>query len=467
VNDMSNMPASSTIGNVEAEQGLLGAVIVNNDALAYATRAGLRPEDFCEPAHGRLYAELHRQITSGAKVTPVTLKAAFPEGFGDGDASMAPSSRYIARLAAEATTVINVADYAAQIHDLAAMRGLIAVGGALNRAAMNLQAPDYALAQAWKEIDRIRQRTSHDDGDRGSLAKLAQCLLDGSAANGFVVTTGLADLDRAIAGGWRAGRLYILAGRPGMGKSVIAMSSARRVARTGAGVDLYSLELRADELTARLVADELARSHAPLAYRDITAGFAPRERVREGVERLSELPVHLDCTPGLSIGEIEARAHLTAERLAKAGRRLGVVFIDYLGLVRAADRYRGNKVLELDEIALGAKDMAKRLDCAVVLLSQLNRGVEQREDKRPTLSDLRQSGGIEEHADFVGFLYREAYYLARSEAVRSNDGDALTRLAEIQNDLELIVEKNRIGPTCTVRLWCDVALSAVDNRMRR
>ena len=176
--------------------------------------------------------------------------------------------------------------------------------------------------------------------------------------------------------------------------------------------------------------------------------------------------MRIDATGGLTMPEIEARVRLDRERFKKEGKRLSVVFIDYLGLIRASDRYRGNKVHELGEVALAAKVMAKRLDCAVVLLAQLSRGVEGRDDKRPVMSDLRDSGNIEEHADFVGLLYRPAYYLERSPAYRNQEPEAVEEATAKKFDLDLIIGKNRLGPTYIVELWCDPAMSAIDNKAK-
>jgi replicative DNA helicase len=448
--------------NVEAEQALLGAVLLNNDAFGVIS-AMIGPEHFVEPLHAEIFAAAGRFIADGKKATPISLKDAFP---GTEVMPGMTVQMYLAKLAAECvSTSIGLPQLGANVRDLALMRKIIWVGEDLRRAATDGYAPDEALRRAWEMLDGLRMGQAEDAGDRGSIADLVQRLIaqDG-AESSFSISTGLTDLDRSIAGGWRAGRLYVLAGRPGMGKTVIAWSSARRVANQGVGVAGYSLEIDAHEVTARLISDALCRTGTPVPYRDIVAGTldqAQRSHRNRAAATLEKIPLRVDATGGVSMGEIEARCRVERDRFARQGVRLGVVFIDYLGLVRATDRYRGSKVNELGEIALAAKTMAKRLDIAVVLLAQLNRSVEQRDDKRPNMSDLRDSGNIEEHADVVGLLYRPAYYDARSR-----DPEAQERALDNPHRLELILGKNRLGPTMPVDLWCDMANNAVDNWQR-
>jgi len=251
--------------------------------------------------------------------------------------------------------------------------------------------------------------------------------------------------------------------------TVLEAASARRVARRGYGVQIFSLEIDGAEMAARIIADELAMMPygTPIAaYRDILTGALDemqRHALTQAAERVQDLPIEIDATGGLSFFEIAARARITLERWRQRGIPPGAIFIDYLGLVTPSDRYRGRKVDELGEIAKAAKNLAKQLQVCVVLLAQLNRSVEGRDDKRPTMSDLRDSGSIEEHADVVGLLYRPYYYDERDPKVRAGDFTALEQMEKRKHDLDLGLGKNRLGPTATVRLWCDVSRSAVDN----
>jgi len=447
--------------NLEVEQALLGAMLINNDVYGIVSSV-VDEAHFYDPAHARIYAEAGRQIGLGKRVNPVTLKDAFP------DREIAPGitvSQYLARLVANATTVLNALDYAERIRTLSDMRQIIFVGEKLSSAAVNSIAPDEAIKLAWDDLDALRESGTSAPTQRADLASIIrQSRLDrqSQGEKPFVVTTGFADLDRDLGGGWRAGRLYIVAGRPGMGKTVILCSSSRRVARKS-GAAIYSLEIDGNEIRARLTSDETARTAHPVAYRDIVSGeLQPSDwlAIETAEERLSKLSLRIDASGGLSIAEIEARVRVDVQRIAATGQRLSVVFIDYLGLVRVSDRYRGNKVDELGEVAKAAKNMAKRLNVAVVLMAQLNRGVEGREDKRPNMADLRASGEIEEHADMVGLLYRPAYYLSRDA---NPSEEQLQKLERDKHRLEFIIGKNRLGPTRTVNLWCDVSMSAIDN----
>ncbi|MDB5612126.1 MAG: DnaB domain protein helicase domain protein [Bradyrhizobium sp.] len=442
--------------NIEAEQALIGAVLVNNDAYAMVSNL-LEPDDLFEPAHQEIFRVIGTEISAGRKATPVTLKDMLPHC---GILNMT-LSQYLAHLCAESTTIINAPDYAARIRSLSIMRHMIAVGDVL---ATTFTSPDDALREAWDSLDQIRAALSGANHHRSSIHDLAMKVLDDDGS--FAIPTTLSDFDRATAGGLRSGRLLVLGGRPSMGKSLFLCSVSRRIARQGIGVSIFSLETDAKEVTARLIADELARTDYPIVYRDILARNltdADFERVQVGAERVQVLPIRIDDASSLGIAEIEARARMDRDRMAKAGTRLGVVMIDYLGLVKCSDRYRGRKVDEIGEITAACKIMAKRLNVAVVLLAQLNRQVESRDDKRPGMSDLRESGNIEQDADIVGLLYRPVYYIERSAEFRRDEPDALRRYSDSQNKLELILGKNRLGAAATIELWCNPGTSSVDN----
>lgn len=456
--------------NIEAEQGLLGAILVNNDAYG-AVASIIEPEHLFEPIHRVIFEKMGQMISSRQLVTPATLKAAIPEVTIAG----MPASTYILRLAQEATTVINAPDYAAHIREQWELRQISEIGElAREQGAI----PREALTEAWSALDDLRARTTNNPADRNTIGNFAKRVLEDidAASTGearAIPSTGFSDVDRFVSGGWRNQRLYVLAGRPGMGKTIFGVSSARRVARQGYGVGFFSLEIDGREVASRMLADELARStnYSPIAYADILSGSlqnaTDRKRIEHAQASLDKLPIEVDASGGLSMFEIAARARIMCERWRKRGIVPGAIVIDYLGLIRPSDRYRGRKVDELGEIALACKqDIAKRLDVACVLLAQLNRGVESRDDKRPNISDLRDSGSIEEHADMVGLLYRPAYYDMRDPKVREGDPDALVRAENRKHNLELVLGKNRLGPAVTVTLWCDAGSSSVDN-MRR
>ncbi len=457
--------------NVEVEQAMLGAILVNNEA--YRVVSGmLRAEHFHEPLHRDIFTAVEILIADEKRATPALLQNIRPADTMIGDMTF---RAYLARLAAEAVTVVNAPDYAAALIDLADRRAIIAI---TDDAANIAYDPPLGTSVA-DQLSDLEQRlialragslaVERTDASIGSIADdivTAAEDVDRSAAD-QATPTGFASLDRRISGGYRAGRLYVIAGRPGMGKSVFGVASARRVARKGAGAAFFSLELDRNEVGARVMASELSMASHPITYADILAanvGESGREQLRWARANLATAPLHIDAAGGLTMHEIEARTRLTRDRFERAGTPLRVVFIDYLGLVKATDRYRGNKVHEMGEMALHAKTMAKRLGVAVVLLAQLSRSVESRDVKRPFMSDLRDSGNIEEHADVVGLLYRPAYYLAQDPRVKAGDEAALIELEDCKHTLDLDLGKNRLGPTMTVKLWADVALSAVNDR---
>jgi len=454
--------------NLEAEQALLGAILLNNDAYGFAIKH-VDAADFYVPLHAQIFQESGRLISLGRRVNTVTLKDAFPAGMAAGDDITI--SQYLARLAAEATTVVNAPDYARVIRDLALAREIIGIGADLERAPNLGFNADEAIRRAFEQLDTLRANFQAGDDDRATMESLAHSLSARMASDqreeaAHAVSTGFQDLDRQLGGGYRDGRLFVWAGRPGAGKTVYMVASARRVAKAGFGALLFSLEMPRDDIMARFAASELAHTETPLDYRDVLVNDLDpfqRQRVIAAADRLQELPIHVDCTAGLGIFEMTARARLACDRWRRQGIKPGLIGIDYLGLVRTGDRYRGNKVDELGEIAKQAKILAGQLEVPVLLLAQLNRGVEGRDDKRPVMADLRASGEIEEHADVVGLLYRPFYYTQRDPRYRDRDPAAMVEIEKRKHDLDVGLDKNRLGPTTVVHLWCDVAKSAVDN----
>lgn len=453
--------------NVEVEQALLGAILINNDA--FGVVAGeMEPDYFYEPTHGAIFSAAATAIAAGKKATPVTLKDYLPPGtFGELNIPI-----YLARLTAEATTIINVPDFASHIRELWELRQIALIG---RDAGTPGEAPALALESAWAALDHIRARAAKNTAECASLGVFAKLVAEEVACapvqgEETVPSSGFSALDSFIGGGYRPGRLIVCAGRPGMGKTVFGAASARRVAIKGYGVAFFSLEIDGRELSARMMSADLSfDQNQVVPYSDILANnltMHARTRVAAAADRLASLPLEIDACGGLSMFEIAARARIYVDRWRQRGIKPGLVVIDYLGLVSPSDRYRGRKVDEQGEIAKAGKDLAKRLGVCVLMLSQLNRGVEHRDDKRPTMADLRDSGNIEEHADIVALLYRPAYYDERNPEIRDGDIDALSCADARKFDLEVGLGKNRLGPTSTVTLWCNVAASLVDSARR-
>lgn len=459
--------------SIEAEQALLGAILINNEVLSLL--GSLKPEHFFDALHQRIFRACLDMAAAGRIATMVTIAQQFR---AEKIADDINGAQYIARLAAEATTIVNAPDYAASIIDTATRRALIGYAHQLEQTA---RTPD-AAANAEQMIDEAEaalgglrsaagadQVVSHavvDVADR--LIAQAERAAAGDAAP--IPSSGFADIDHALARGLRPSRLIVLAGRPGMGKTQLATAIGRRVARQGWGVAFFSLEIDEDEMTSRLIAAELAHA-APaggrtLDYRDILAGTLDAQQIdtlRRGRERVKDLPFEIVPEGGLTLSQIDTRSKLLMARWEKRGIRAGAIIVDYLQKMRASDRYQGNRVQEVSEMIAGAKDMAKRLKTCVVMLSQLSRESERRDDKHPLLSDLRDTGAIEQEADAVGLMYRPAYY-DRLDGKAAADPEKAAAIAARANNLEVDFAKNRLGPPMTVTLYCDIGCGLIDNK---
>ncbi len=456
--------------NVEAEQALLGALLVNNRAL---DKVGdfLRAEHFFDPAHGRIFQAITKLIEKGQLANPVTLRSLFAD---DADLASVGGAGYLAELAASVVTVVNAADYGHAIHDHFLRRQVIQIG-------------EDMVNEAYRH-SLERTATDHIEEAERQLFELATT---GDVKGGFValgdalgraievataayrrdsqitgVTTGLADVDRKL-GGLHNSDLVILAGRPSMGKTALAtnigVNSARRYLETegreGAVAGFFSLEMSAEQLATRILADLAGVSSDKIRRGDVKDSDFPR--FLEASHTLSRVPFFIDDTPALSVGTLRTRA-----RRLKRTHGLGLIIIDYVQLMRGGGINRSeNRVQELSEITRGLKAIAKELDVPVVALSQLSRAVEQRDDKRPQLADLRESGSIEQDADVVMFVYREQYYHERREPVQkeTDSPDEFRKRYEtwrshgerVHNIAEVILAKQRHGPIGTVKLHFD------------
>jgi replicative DNA helicase len=264
-------------------------------------------------------------------------------------------------------------------------------------------------------------------------------------------------------------RLYVTDDHIVTHNTAFLTASVRRIAQAGHGVLAFSMEVPAEEIHARYLADMAYLARKPLSFGAIMRGECDDEdlwRLENAAKRLREMPLVSDVASRLSVAEIAMRVRAEKERMQQRGQRLRVVMIDYLKFIQASDRYRGQRVYEVGEISGGLKQIAKDEGICVVLLAQLNRAVESRDDKRPTLSDLRESGDLEADAHVVAFIYRESYYLEKSAEFRAEKPEALAAALDARNAMELIVGKNRSGPTRTLHLWCDVAASTVSSHQR-
>ena len=446
--------------NQEAEQGLLGALLVDNRALE---KVGdfLKSVHFFMPAHQRVYESIIKLIDRGQTASPVTLKNYFEK---DDDLKDVGGAEYLADLASSVVSVMNVQDYARTVYDLHLRRELISLGEEVVNESF-----DHSIDVEAKDTIEMAEARLFDLAEsgevKGSFVTLRTSVMQAiehaerafkTEGNVTGVTTGLIDMDKKL-GGLQKSDLLILAGRPSMGKTALATNMAFNAAKAyaesggtqGARVGFFSLEMSADQLATRILADQSGVSGDA-----IRKGNIRQEDFRSFVEasqKLSQMPLYIDDTPALSISAVRTRA-----RRLKRQHGLDLLVVDYLQLLRGTGSKQGtdNRVQEVSEITRGLKAIAKELAIPVVALSQLSRQVEQREDKRPQLSDLRESGSIEQDADVVMFVYREEYYLSRMEPEVGTDkySQWQDKMGKVANIGECIVAKARHGPIGTVRL---------------
>lgn len=443
--------------SVEAEQALLGALLHNNLAFERVAEF-LRPEHFSDPTHGRIYEAISQLIMRNHIADPITLKEYFDR---DNTLAEVGGGQYLAELAASVISIINTEDYGRKIHDFYLRRQLIDIGeGIVNDAYtydLDIAATDQ-IEIAEKKLFDLASVGQQERGLETFSSALKQALVSAEVAykrDSHVVgiTTGFKKVDECL-GGFHPSDLIIVAGRPSMGKTALTTNFAFNAARAalekneGGAVAFFSLEMSAEQLANRILGQESGLSSDLIRRGDIGKSDFPK--LVEVSNRLNSLPFYIDDTPGLSVPALRTRAR----RLKRQGG-LGLIIIDYLQLLSSpGKRAAENRVLELSEITRNLKALAKELHVPVIACSQLSRSVEQRDDKRPQLADLRESGSIEQDADVVMFVYREEYYLSRKKPTGSDDKIAEWEKAmgSVANIAEVIVAKQRHGPIGTVQL---------------
>ncbi|WP_043744162.1 replicative DNA helicase [Paramagnetospirillum magneticum] len=459
--------------NYEAEQALLGAILLSNRAFERVSEF-LKPEHFADPVHGRIFATCGKLIERGQMANPVTLKTWFEN---DGGLAEIGGTNYLAQLANAVVSVINAEDYGKLIFDLHLRRSLIGMGeDMVNDAfAPDLDVPAMdQIGKAEAKLYDLATTGQTEGGFEDFRTVLISAVASAEAAHkrqGKLsgVPTGLIDMDAKL-GGLHDSDLIILAGRPSMGKTALATNIAfnaayaykeevdalgRKKGVDGAITAFFSLEMSSEQLAARILAEQ-----AEINSHKIRQGEMSNEEFEKLVvaaQNLHRLPLFIDDTPALSISAVRTRA-----RRLQRQHGLGLIVIDYLQLLRGSSSNSENRVQEVSEITRGLKALAKELSVPVIALSQLSRAVEQREDKRPQLADLRESGSIEQDADVVMFVFREQYYLERAEPgqrpeeaqEKFNERHAkwMERCEEVHNTAEVIIAKQRHGPVGTVRL---------------
>ena len=451
--------------SIEAEQQLLGGLLNNND-LYYSLEDKVDPEHFYDPVHSRIFEIVSTRIKDGKLASAVTVNTFLTEDEGLKELG---GSSYLAQLMAGSVASSAIKDYSKLVYDLAIRRELIILGQEISSRAQSIKVdeqPEEQIILAEQNLYKIGDSGKSETGFKSFLKALGEAVQVANAAhhrdgNLAGISTGFIDLDKKM-GGLHSSDLIILAGRPSMGKTSLATNIAYNIAKSfkkndnadgtsetvnGGIVGFYSLEMSAEQLAARILSETAEIPSEQIRRGDMTE--SEFRRFVEAAKSIESSPLFIDDTPALTIAQLASRA-----RRLKRTHGLDALIIDYLQLVRAGSS-RDNRVNEISEITQGLKAIAKELNIPVIALSQLSRQVENRDDKRPQLADLRESGSIEQDADVVLFVYREEYYKERE---KPSDHD-LEKMAIWQEEMdrlhgraELILGKQRHGPIGTVEL---------------
>lgn len=450
---------------IDSEQALLGAILVNNDALDRA-RDHVQAEDFAEDVHRAIFEAMCARRDAGEAIDPTLMKAVL----GNADLGGMTVGAYIARLCHDATTVSGAPSYARLIAQAARMRKVLETAQAAVAAMTSGSVHSPVEFAAWmiEALDEVASAGLSESAKRVTLGQGVASVMtrvdqarQGKETRG--VPYGVPKLDTATLG-MRPGQFIVLAGRPAMGKTTVAIHVALSAARRSGAVGLISLEMGAEELSERVLAATAYRSHDPdpITYRAIAEARGlsneATARLHEAKYACADVPLWIEQQPGLTLSQIAARTRQMKLKAERQGIPFAALIIDHIGLIRPSKRYSGNRVQEVTEISTGLKGLAKELGIPVVGLCQLNREVEKRPDKRPLLSDLRDSGSIEQDADVVLGLFRESYYLEHK--VGRTEGEDI-RLLDCASELEIEILKQRSGPTIRVVCFCDVACNVL------
>ena len=440
--------------NIEAEQAVLGSILLTNEIFDEINTI-ISNKNFYDPMHQKIFAAIENLIFKGMLANPITLKNYFEN---EKDEINVPE--YLVKVTKFSTSTRQAIEYSKIIYDMFVRRELIKISeSTIDSAKLN------DLNTSGQNIIENSEKLLFDLAEKGSfnssLVKFdeAMKLTIEMASNAYKneegivgVPTGLRDLDDRL-GGLHNSDLLIIAGRPSMGKTAlatnIAFNAAQKLQESGkkSSVAFFSLEMSSEQLSTRILAEQ-----SRIKSNDIRRGRISDEQFDKFIEtskNISELPLYIDETPAISIAALSNRA-----RRIKRIYGLDLIVVDYIQLMRAVHSFRDGRVQEISEITQGLKALAKELSVPVLALSQLSRAVEQRDDKKPILADLRESGSIEQDADVVMFVYREAYYL-QSKEPRLNTvehAEWIAKMSEVSNLAEIIIGKQRHGPTGNVML---------------
>ena len=452
-NDLKNKQPS----NLEAEQALLGSILVNNDIIDEISTL-VNSNIFYDPAHVKIYEVIESLNNKGMIANPITLKNFFEK---DNMLAEVGGTEYLVKLTRFSGSVKQAVDYGKIIHEMYLRRELVQISDKLSSDTLNANSQE----QNAENIIESTEKSLFDLAERGSFSQsflkfnqaLDQTIEMATLAmqndQGIVgVPTGLTDLDEKL-GGLHKSDLIILAGRPSMGKTALATNIAYNAAQNilkrqeGSSIAFFSLEMSSEQLSTRILSEQ-----ARIKSDDIRRGKVTEEEINRYIEtsrNIYNLPLFIDETPAITIATLSNRA-----RRIKRLFGLSLVVVDYIQLMRSSSNKNEGRVQEISEITQGLKALAKELSVPVLALSQLSRAVEQRDDKQPQLADLRESGSIEQDADVVMFVYREAYYLERKQPKLGSIEHAewQSKMNDVNGLADIILGKQRHGPTGTIKV---------------
>ena len=442
--------------NIEAEQALIGSVLVNNDIIDEISTI-INEKEFYDPLHSKIYELIQKLHNKGMIANPITLKNSFQS---EDSLAEVGGTEYLVKLTRFSSSVKQCIDYAKIIHEKFVKRELVKISENLSEESM-----DDSLEKSGEDIIQNTEKLLFDLAERGAFSQsysefgkaldLTLEMATNAMKNdqGIVgIPTGLTDLDERL-GGLHKSDLVIIAGRPSMGKTALATNIAFYAAKKNSDtnkksvVAFFSLEMSSEQLSTRIVSEQ-----SRIKSNDIRRGKITEEEMNRLIEtsrNIHELPMLIDETPAITISTLSNRA-----RRIKRLHGLDLIVVDYIQLMSAGSRRYDGRVQEISEITQGLKALAKELNVPVLALSQLSRAAEQRDDKRPQLSDLRESGSIEQDADVVMFVYREEYYLERKEPKLGSIEHAewQSKMNEILGSADIIIGKQRHGPTGNVKV---------------
>ena len=470
---MSALPADAFI--VEVEQEVLGAILLGSDMRRVHF---LQPGHFREPLHQRVFANMQVAFERYGSANPVVVYKLFSVDEAKNIAAKLGKSipAYLAALSAN--TVYGPARLEQSARRVVEQWGRLCIADEAQRLFAAASDPSSnpvdlisVAGQAFDEVlssvrsgPKRKTRLTVAEAVDNAVAASREASARGSGLTG--ITWGLSDVNR-VTGGMQRRDLTLLAARPSMGKTTVGLSAALSAAKSGRGVGFISLEMDADKLGARAITDLAYDWCVKVPYADVIKGRADAgalQSLQQAARDLDTLPLWIEDQSGMSMTDIRIKTEALMAEAEKAGTPLEVLFIDHLGLIKPSSRYQGNRVNEVTEMSGALKSLAREYGIAVIALSQLNRALEGRNDKRPQLSDLRDSGSLEQDADTIVFLYREAYYLEREQGGSPEQlADRTERLIDCQNKLEFHIAKQRNGPITMLELFADMACSAVRN----